>query len=136
MTTEVITPFARINISGLAPPKKNIIPPTTSIRTAIAGTKIIMTNLMILLIMTKKWQKVQADSPGPPQGTRPAACVWFGIREKANKNKRLIKNIFFIKFILTFFLFHDKHCALARTRTRNFCFEGKHDIHFTTRAYF
>jgi hypothetical protein len=70
---EKIIPLARFKTSGLAPAKKNITPPIISIKTAIIGTNVNMTNLMMLLIMTKKWQKVQAGSPSPPQGTNPAA---------------------------------------------------------------
>lgn len=39
MTTEVIIPLARINVPGLAPPKKKNTPPITSIKTAIIGAK-------------------------------------------------------------------------------------------------
>jgi len=71
MTTEVIIPFALVKISGLAPAKKNIIPPTINITTAITGTKVNMTNLIILLIRTKKSQNWQGQ-PGVPHGTKPS----------------------------------------------------------------
>ncbi|MBA7653275.1 hypothetical protein ES703_61121 [subsurface metagenome] len=71
ITTEVIIPFARVKVSGLAPPKKNIIPPTINITTAIAGTKVNMINLTILLIRTKKSQNWQGQ-PGVPHGTKPS----------------------------------------------------------------
>ena len=54
ITTEVIIPLARIKISGLAPAKKNITPPITSMRTATTGTKVNITKRITLLSRTNK----------------------------------------------------------------------------------
>jgi len=99
MATEVIIDFAFVNTEGLVPAKKYIIPPTTSIRTAAGGTKSNITNLITLLNNTNKWQNVHTGSPGPPQGTNPAACV-----KRGSIIRNDIKMIFFIFLLYIFFI--------------------------------
>lgn len=99
ITTDFMTFFALFREEGFGPPKKNIIPPTTSISTATGGTISISRNFIILFSRTKRWQKVHGLSPSPPQGTSPAPWVMAGKSKKETDRIKyflliLRKNIF------------------------------------------
>ena len=98
-TTEVIMPFACAIIFGLAPAKRSITPPITSIKTAIVGTTQVNNCPNTLLAIIKIWQSWHGSSPSPPQGTSPAACVCSGMRYESTK---VIINIFFAIVIILF----------------------------------
>ncbi|MFH1575646.1 MAG: hypothetical protein ABIB55_01725 [Candidatus Nealsonbacteria bacterium] len=94
MTVDLISDLALVQRLGSAPAKSSIPPPITSINVAMIIT-VPMAKLRTLLISLKISQNPQGDSPSPPQGTKPAACVWLAAK---NKNTKTAKTIFFILF--------------------------------------
>ena len=62
---------------------------------AKGGTILNKIKSIIMSIITKKWQNLQGF-PSSPQGTSPLAQAELRIKKKLNKQKKEIKNIFFI----------------------------------------